>query len=328
MLSGLRKSSKVAIAMVVGRDDEDKKRHEWFIRDWQKALLALDSTIDIRVWPEVGNIDDIDFLLVWNHPIGSLKHFPRVKAIVSLAAGVDHLLVDPELANHIPIIRVVDPFMAKDLVQYVVACVLNYIKRIEHWAAKQNEKTWNKVPPFTFADKTIGIMGLGFLGNKAVHILKQLGLNVIGWSKSAKSLAEVKCFVGEAQFKEFLSETDILICMLPLTKETKNILNQETFSHLHKGAYLINVGRGEQLVEEDLLAALASGQLSGAALDVFRQEPLPRDHPFWTHPKIRITPHIASVTNPRTAAMQILDNYQRLHSGKNLINLIDINKGY
>lgn len=318
----------MAIAILVGRNEEETKAYEWFIHDWKKALLALDPNLDIRIWPEVHYPAEIDYLLVWNHPIGVLNQFPQAKAIASLAAGVDHVLRDTHLNPSIPLVRVVDPFMANDIVQYVTAYVLQYIKRIPHWALKQKQKQWSKEPPFSFADKTIGIMGLGHLGSKAANILQQLGLNVVGWSNSPKILSGVKHFTGQAHFKDFLSQTHILICMLPLTNETRHILNKKTFSHLPLGSYLINVGRGDHLLEEDLLHALSSGQLEGACLDVFHQEPLPLAHPFWSHPQIQITPHIASVTNAVTAAPQILENYQRLLSGKTLLNSVDWVKGY
>jgi glyoxylate/hydroxypyruvate reductase A len=171
-------------------------------------------------------------------------------------------------------------------------------------------------------------MGLGHLGGKTATMLQQLGLQVNGWSQSPKHFQGIRHFQGEAQFTDFLSNTDILICMLPLTPQTTHILNRHTFQHLRHGAYLINVGRGQHLVEQDLLDALASGQLSGACLDVFQHEPLPPDHPFWTHQQIKVTPHIASVTNPETAVTQLYDNYLRAISGQPMHNLVDVAKGY
>ena len=318
----------MAIAILVGRDQQEKNTYHWFIDAWRNALLRLQPDLDIRVWPDVGDKNDIDFALVWNHPIGALTQLPRLKGIASLAAGVDHVMADPNISNQVPLSRVVDPYMANDIVQYVTSVVLHYIKRMDHWQAKQAEKTWFKQPPFTYADQTIGIMGLGFLGSKAASILHQLGLNVIGWSNSAKQLPGITSFSGHAEFSSFLAQTNVLICMLPLTTATKNILNHHTFAQLRRGAYLVNVGRGEQLVENDLLNSLTSGQLSGACLDVFREEPLPPEHPFWSHAMIRVTPHIASVTNPETAAPQVLANYQRALAGAAMSNLVDVARGY
>ncbi len=316
------------IALLVGRDEQETKQFDWFIQDFKQHLLALAPKLDLRIWPHVGNVEEIEFALVWRHPLGALKKFPHLKCIASLGAGVDHLVVDPTLSKKVPIIRVMDPYMANDIVQYVLAHVLNHIKRTEHWAENQKKQAWIKKPPFSFAEKTIGIMGLGFLGKKAALALQNIGLNVIGWSGSPKNLPDIKDFVGEAQFSDFLSQTDILVCMVPLTPHTQNILNKKTFATLKKGAFLINVGRGEHLVEDDLLNALDSGQLCGACLDVFRQEPLPPEHPFWIHPHIRVTPHIASVTNPATVAAQLLENYRRLISGEKLLNRVDLTRGY
>jgi glyoxylate/hydroxypyruvate reductase len=318
----------MAIAILVGRDEEDKKRHEWFIRDWQQSLLALDASLDIRLWPHVGDVNDIELILLWRHPMGTLTQFPQLKAMISLAAGVDHVLSDLKRNPQVPLARVVDPYMANDIVQYVTAYALNYVKRVDHWAEKQKQKTWFKEPPFTFSDQTIGIMGLGFLGSQAAHIFQQMGLNVIGWSNSPKKLTGVQSFYGKEAFFPFLSKTHLLICMLPLTNETRNILDERAFAHLCRGAYLINVGRGDHVVEEDLLKALDTGQLSGACLDVFRHEPLPPHHPFWEHALIRVTPHIASVTNPVTAAPQVLENYRRALVGQPLLHQVSLSKGY
>lgn len=318
----------MAIAILVGRDDTEKQSFNWFIQEWKRVLLNLNPNLDIRIWPDVGSPDEIDTVLVWRHPYGVLKQLPKLKLIASLAAGVDHVMTDPDLPIGISIVRLTDPYMANDIVQYVLAYLLNHIKRIDHWASYQQEKLWSRKPPFNYSDKTIGIMGLGFLGAKAAHALANIGLNVTGWSYSPKILAHIKTYAGKSEFSEFLNQTDILICMLPLTNETQDILNKTTFEQLPQGAYIMNIGRGEHLVEPDLLQALASGQLSGACLDVFRQEPLPADHPFWSHPNIRVTPHIASVTNPKTAAPQVLDNYERMQKGQPLINEIDSVKGY
>jgi glyoxylate/hydroxypyruvate reductase A len=205
------------------------------------------------------------------------------------------------------------------LTKYQKPCFLLY---------RQREKVWSKQPPFNFADKTIGVMGVGYLGGKAVDVLHQMGLNVIGWSNSEKVIPGIKHYAGEKEFDAFLSQTGVLICMLPLTSATRNILNRETFSRLPDGAFLINVGRGDHIVEQDLLDALSSGKLSGAALDVFQQKPLPVGHAFWGHPSIRVTPHIASVTNPKTAAPQVLENYLNMRAGRELMNRVDLVKGY
>lgn len=316
------------ITLIVGRDENEQKSYEWFIAAWRSVLLKLVPDLIIEVYPTIKNAAEVEFACVWKHPIGCLNKFPNLKCIASLAAGVDHILSDTSLPKDVPIVRVMDPYMADDIVQYVTAYVLNYIKRVDHWAEKQQQQIWFKQPPFSFADKQIGIMGLGFLGSKAAHILQALGLSVLGWSNSTKSLPGVRCYHGQEQFATFLSQAHVLVCMLPLTPFTKNILNANTFLQLPFGAYVINVGRGEHLVENDLLDALQSGHVAQACLDVFIEEPLPPSHPFWTNKHIRVTPHIASVTNAETAAPQIVDNFNRMQSGLPFINVIDRDKGY
>jgi glyoxylate/hydroxypyruvate reductase A len=318
----------MAIAMLVGASPEETKRFDWFINGWKKVFYTLDSTLDIRVWPEVGSFDDIEAAFVWRHKPGALLSFSNLKIIHSLAAGVDHILTDKNLKKEIPIARVKDPYMANDIVQYVLVTVLQYIKRMDDWANNQKQSLWTRKPPINFSHKTIGIMGLGFLGEKAAKILADVGLKVVGWSQSQKKIPGVNCFSGKNQFQNFLSQSDVLVCMLPLTRATENILNQEALSYLPQDAYVINLGRGEHLVEADLINALNSNKLSGACIDVMRKEPCPADHLFWQHPKIKMTPHIASVTNPETAAPQILENYRRAISGNEILNVVDIDKGY
>ncbi len=318
----------MAIALLVGRDADETKLFDWFIQNLSRELLALDNTLDIRIWPDCGDAADIDLALVWKHPFGALKTFPRLKCIASLAAGVDHVLEDPSLPKETPLIRLIDPHMANDITQFLLACVLHHVRRLSHWEDCQQKKLWLKKPPFNFSDKTIGIMGLGHLGKKAAETFLQIGLQVIGWSNSHKNIPGLKDFVGETEFSSFLSQTDILICILPLTPQTENILNRDTFSQLKPNACLINVGRGGHLVEEDLIDSLDAGKLDIAYLDVFRKEPLPTEHPFWMHPKIRVTPHIASVTHPATAAKQLLSAYHKLLKGEVVANRVDLTRGY
>lgn len=318
----------MSIGIFVGRDLIQHKNHEWFTQSIIDALLKLDPNLDIQVWPNIPQPEKITFALAWLHPFDVLNHLPQLKAISSLGAGVDHLLADPTLPVDLTIVRVVDPYMASDIVQYVVSCVLNHVKRMDHWRAKQAEHKWSKEPPFNLSDKTIGIMGVGHLGKKAIHAFLELNLKVIGFSQSVKTIAGSQQYVGDDQFDSFLNHTDILVCMLPLTKKTEGILNERTFATLKDDAYIINVGRGLHLIEADLLTAIKKGKLSGAALDVFQQEPLPGDHPFWQQPKIKITPHIASVTNPETVAPQLLENYRRLLANEPLLHEMNRAKGY
>lgn len=298
------------------------------VTSWVKHLSMLDPGIDIRIWPEVGDPDDIEFALCWNHPQGEFEKYKNLRCIASLGAGVDYLMRDPDLPADVPVTRVVEPSMAQSMSEYAVLGVLNYCRQFDSYRMDQSQKKWQPRIPLLAANMRIGIMGLGQLGKDAAKKLSYLGFPVTGWSQTPKDIEGVKCLAGEDALDDFLSQTRVLICMLPLTPETRGILSHKTFDKLPAGAYVINVARGQHLVEKDLLAALDSGQLNGACLDVFEVEPLPEDHPFWSHPKIIVTPHISSITYPKAVAPQIIDNYHRMKSGKALLHRVDIKRGY
>ena len=298
------------------------------VTSWVKHLSSLEPGIDIRVWPEVGDAGDVTFALCWNHPPGELKKSKNLKCIASLGAGVDHILRDPDLPAGVPITRVVEHSMAQSMSEYAVLAVLNYCRQIDAFRADQSQKKWRPRIPLLAADTRIGIMGLGQLGIDAAKKLSYLGFPVSGWSQTPKNIDGVKCLAGDEELDDFLSQTRILICLLPLTPKTKGILNQHNFAKMPAGAYVINIARGQHLIESDLLAALDSGQLDGACLDVFEVEPLPEDHPFWSHPKITVTPHISSLTYPRDVAPQIIENYRRTQTGKPLVHVVDQERGY
>jgi glyoxylate/hydroxypyruvate reductase A len=212
--------------------------------------------------------------------------------------------------------------------EYVVLAVLNHCRQFDVYRTDQSQKNWQPRIPLLSANMRIGIMGLGQLGKDAARKLSALGFAVSGWSKTPKTIVGADCFAGAEALDDFLPRTRILICMLPLTPQTKGILNQHTFDRLPAGAYVINVARGAHLIEDDLLAALDADQLSGACLDVFETEPLPSDHPFWDHPKIKVTPHISSITFPRAVAPQIIDNYRRSLAGQPLLHVVDPKRCY
>lgn len=291
---------------------------------WIEALQALDPSLTIEVWPQVADPAKVEFAIVWRYPHGELTRYPHLKAIQSMGAGVDHVLSDAQRPS-VPIARIVDPYLITEMTQYVIAATLYYARRLDFYTAAKAKKTWL---PQVLEDKRIGIMGLGQLGADAAAKLVNLGFHVSGWSRKPKNINGVHCFSGEAQLPEFLQQSDILICLLPLTAETRGILNAGLFAKLPHGAYLINAARGQHLVEKDLLQALDKGQLAGACLDVFEVEPLPQDHPFWSHPKVLVTPHIASVTRADSAAAQMLENYRRALSGRPLLNVVDAVVGY
>jgi glyoxylate/hydroxypyruvate reductase len=295
---------------------------------WRAQLTRLTSELEVRVWPEIGNPAEIDYALVWRPEPGFLASLPNLKLVLSLGAGVDHLLGDPQLPHHIPIVRLVDPHMTDAMSEYVVLQVLRLHRRDLDYRAQQEAGVWRELDQQNAVERLVGILGLGELGQDAAKKLKALGFDVAGWSRSDKNLAGIASYAGAAGLAPLLGRSEIVVCLLPLTTETERILNASTLALLPKGAALVNAARGAHLVEDDLLAALASGQVSAAVLDVFREEPLPADHPFWHHPRVVMTPHVAAFTNPATAAPIILDNIRRFEDGRPLLNRIDPARGY
>ncbi|MBL4907914.1 MAG: glyoxylate/hydroxypyruvate reductase A [Sneathiella sp.] len=300
------------------------KRDDW----WRTQLNKHVPDLEIRFWPEIGNPDEIEFAMCFNMPHGELAKLKNLKAVFSLGAGVDHLFADPDFPRHIPFARVVDDELTSRMTEYVVQHVLNHHRYQHQYDAQQREKIWQENHAPAARERKVGILGLGTLGQGAATTLKYLGFDVAGWSRSPKDIDGVTNFHGGDQLDAFLARTEILICLLPLTAETRDIMNAELFSKLPEGAAIINPGRGPHLVEEDLITALDSGHLSAATLDVFRTEPMPQDNPLWSHPKVRITPHVASIANPDRVAALIAKNIIRARKGEPLVNQVDTTKGY
>jgi glyoxylate/hydroxypyruvate reductase A len=297
--------------------------------DWKRRLAALDPTIEVRAWPEAGNLAEIDAALVWKPPAGMLARLPNLKVILSLGMGVDHIFVDPQLPTGVPIARLVDRDLVNRMSEYCALAVLRYHRNADAYDTFQRERRWKPLPGEPAGkDRRVGILGLGEIGRDLALKLAPFGFALAGWSRTSKSVHGVESFHGVAGFAPFLARSEILVCLLPLTRETKGILNAGALAALPKGAVVINAARGGHVVDADLLAALDRGHLAAAQLDVFNQEPLPPEHPFWTHPKIRVTPHNAGITDPMSAAHQIVENLRRLRAGEKLMNVVDPARGY
>jgi glyoxylate/hydroxypyruvate reductase A len=298
------------------------------MRQWMQALQAREPELKVELWPEIGDPESVEFALVWKHQAGILAGFPNLRCISSLGAGVDALLEDRGLPSGVPLVRIVDEGLKQSMAEYVCLGALDYFRQFEQYRQQQAACIWQARPVRHISTIGVGILGLGELGSHVAGRLAAIGFPVQGWSRTRKSSAGIPSYYGDEGLAAFLAASDILVCLLPLTPATSGILNARLFRQLPAGAYVINVARGEHLVEPDLLAAIDSGRLSGALLDVFRLEPLPQDHSFWTHPRIRITPHIASITNPDSAVLQVLENYHRALSGRPLLNRVDPQRGY
>jgi glyoxylate/hydroxypyruvate reductase A len=285
------------------------------LEPYVEVLLTLDPELDIRIWPQIGNADDIEFAIAWNHPPGEFKKFRNLKCIASFGAGVEGILRDPDLPEGVTITRVVQSSMPQFMSEYVILSVLNYCRQFDIYKNDKSKRRWQPRIPLLAREIQVGVMGLGQLGGDVATKLVQLGFRAAGWSRTPKTISGVLSYAGKDALEDFLSQTNILICLLPLTAATEGILNRHLFEKLPTGAYLINVGRGQHLEEADLLDALESGHLSGACLDVFKVEPLPEDHPF-------------CLTDPNAVMPQILENYHRMKSGQPLLHVVDVERGY
>ena len=295
---------------------------------WRDALTQAIPDLEVRNWDQAGDPAEIDFALVWLPPPGALRRFPNLKAILNLGAGVDALLKDPDLPKGVPIVRMVDDDLAKCMAEYVLLHVLRYHREQPALDVQQRQKEWRIVASPAASYRRVGVMGLGAMGGEAARHLLAVGFDVASWTRSPRSMPGVEGFHGTGGLGSFLARTEILVCLLPLTRETHGILNSGLFDGLPRGACLINAGRGGHQVEADIVDALAAGQLGGATLDVFRTEPLPADSPFWTHPKVTVTPHNASITNPGSAVRHVVELIRRVRAGEPLRNVVDPATGY
>ncbi|WKN30952.1 glyoxylate/hydroxypyruvate reductase A [Porifericola rhodea] len=293
---------------------------------WKDSLLKIDPQLQVDVFPNLKEYHEYSTAIVWKHPVGLLNKFPNLKLICSLGAGVDHILRDPQLPN-VPITRVVDSSLTTAMSNYVIMGVLNNQRQMYRIWENQKIKRWEKVQP-NVNSKNIGILGLGELGKDAALKLHHLGFRVHAYAQSPKKIEGISTYSGEDGLAQMLKAVHVVVCLLPLTSKTKNLLDTKFFALLNKGTYLINVARGELIVENNLLTALGNGTLSGALLDVFREDPLPDTHPFWSAPGVQISPHIASITNPETAARQMVFNHYCAIKGDRLTHQIDPHKEY
>jgi len=300
---------------------------------WVERFRTLAPHRDIRLWPQrIGEAADIAYACVWQPPYGLLAGFPRLQAIFSLGAGVDHVLADPDLPA-VPVVRIVDADLTMRMTEYVALHVLMHHRRQRRYDAQQRERIWHEHVQPPASDVAVGVMGLGVLGRDAVAVLRRLGFRVAGWSRTPKTLPGIETFHGADGLDVFLRRTEILVCLLPATPATQGILRLDLFRKLERdgsagGAYLINAGRGTLQIDADILAALEEGSLAGATLDVFPTEPLPVASPLWTHAKVTITPHNAAASDPRPLVANILRQIDRFEAGLPLEHVIDRAAGY
>jgi glyoxylate/hydroxypyruvate reductase A len=304
----------------------------WEPEAWLERFRAEAKGHEVKLWPETGDPAAIDYACVWKQPAGLLATLPKLRAIFSLGAGADHLLTDPSLPA-VPIARIVDADLTRRMTSYVALHVLLHQRKMKLYETQRRQRAWRdlyEAPP----DRVrVGIMGMGVLGQAAAEVLRQLGFRVAGFSRSPKMIPGIETFAGEAAMNAFLGRNDILVCLLPLTAETRGILNYDLFQRLARngalgGPVLINAGRGGLQVEADILRALGDGTLIGASLDVFEREPLPETSPFWDHPKVYVTPHNAASSDPNALVKNVMNQIERFERGLALEHVIDRKLGY
>ncbi|MNS29350.1 Glyoxylate/hydroxypyruvate reductase A [compost metagenome] len=331
---------------------------------WKRLFAEHAPDIEWRAWPDIGDPKDIRYLAAWQAPDDLETLLPNLQVLFALSAGVDQLDLD-RLPTTLPVVRLLDPSITRGMCEYASFAVLSLHRDMLRYRQQQMARCWQAHLLQPAAKRRVGVMGLGTqaqqilatlqtfgfdlsgwarsehhiagvdgvmgLGTQAQQILATLqtfGFDLSGWARSEHRIAGVDCFAGAEQLPAFLSQCDIVLCVLPLTEQTKGILNRQLFQHLPKGAALVNMGRGGHLIEEDLLEALASGQLSAAVLDVLQQEPAASDHPFWHHPQILLTPHIAAMTQPESAFSVLLENIRRHQRGESMLGQVDRERSY
>ena len=296
-------------------------------RQWAEVFARRAPEIDFRIWPDVGDPAQVRFLAAWEPPDDLATRFPNLSVLFSSGAGVDQFDF-AALPAALPVVRMVEPGIVRGMVEYVTHAVLDLHRDMPAYRAQQARGEWRPLPVRTAGERRVGVLGLGSLGQAVLAQLAAFGFDCAGWSRSRPVVDGVACPAGADELGAFLARTEILVCLLPLTDSTRGLLDAAMFSKLPAGASLVHVGRGPQLVANDLLAALAGGQLREAVLDVTDPEPLPPSHALWWHPNIRITPHIASMTQPLSAAEAVLDNLRRFAAGETMLGLVDRTRGY
>lgn len=297
---------------------------------WTEHLASLLPQHDVTHYDDTAstNPNEIDIAVVWRPPTGWLASLPNLRLTVSIGAGIDHVVQDESYPPHVPILKTVGPDMVQRMSEYVLLQVLRLHRRLPELQKHQAAHRWDQLLTPVASQRCVGIMGLGRMGTAAARVLSNIGFQVSAWSASRHDIEHVSCFAGEQELPHFLQQTDILVCLLPLTPKTHNILNATLFQQLPPGASIINAARGQHLVESDLLHALESGHLSQATLDVFVEEPLPTQHPFWSHPNILVTPHVASLIDPLSGGQIIADNIEAFLQDRPLTDLTRAQRCY
>lgn len=297
------------------------------LEQWRDGLHALMPDLDIRLWPDIGDPADIHYILVGKFDLDDMPDLPNLRAVMPMFAGLEHLLYHPKCPP-VPIVRTGMPEGDRAMTEYTVLHVLRHHRHMPEYLAQQARCEWQAIDQKQPHEQRIGFMGFGEMAGAPARVLAGMHFDVAAWVRQPRDDDEVQIFVGPDAFPDFLARTDILVCLIPITAETRGILNSETFAQLPEGAAVINLGRGAHMIDDDLIAALNTGHLSAATLDATSPEPLPVDSPLWKHPKITIMPHVARRVRPETVGPQVVENIRRDRAGLPFLGQVDREAGY
>jgi len=296
--------------------------------DWTKLINASFPELEIREWPEIGNPENIEYLIIGRPTLEELPTLPNLKLMLTMLAGVEGIFNNPAYPNGIPLVKGEPESGDPSLTEYAITHVLRHHRNLQTYLNYQQQHRWEPIDQKKPCEQRIGILGYGTMSKPVVKALMDMNFDVAAWTRTPKTTTPIKIFSGRAEFDFFLKRTDIMVCLLPLTVETEGILNSETFSKMPKGACVINLGRGRHLVNDDLIAALDCGQLSAATLDVTEPEPLPNNSPLWNHPNVTILPHVARRPPVKQIATIFIENIRRFKANEPLLQLTDRVRGY
>lgn len=295
---------------------------------WIDAFSRVMPELEVRLWPDTGDPSEINCALLWGPPPELFDRLDNLEVIFSIGAGVDSLLNCPALPVHLPIVRMVESELTAGMVEFCLFHILRFHRLMPQFESNRIARRWEELTQAPASEITVGVMGLGLLGRALARQLNALRYQVVGYRRSAGDIAGMEIFHGEEQLEAFMRRSEMLVALMPSTRETRGLVNRKTLSWLPSGSYFINAGRGDLVNEQDLVSALDEGSLSGAALDVFETEPLPDDSALWTHDKVYLTPHIASITHPPTACRYIADAINDFRQDKPWPNLVETDRGY